>query len=258
MATRRLPRTKRVGARRRPRRPARARARGPLAWAGRVAARTFIILFLATVALVALYRYVAPPVTPLILIRALAAPTHPWPWAMRAGWTPLDRMSPHLVRAVVVAEDARFCRHRGFDWEAMKVAIRGGMRGGRVRGASTITMQTAKNVFLWPQRSLLRKGLEAYFTVLIELIWPKDRIMEVYLNVIEWGDGIYGAEGAARAYFAKSAGRLRPVESARLAAVLPNPRQWSPVSPGPHMREKSAVIMGRMRRVSLGRRSLCP
>ena len=153
--------------------------------------------------LVALYRVVPPPATPLMLLRAAQG------YGMTKTWRPLDEISPNLVRAVIAGEDARFCQHHGFDWEAIEAAWERYERGGgRLVGASTISMQTAKNLFLWPGRDWLRKGLEAWFTAWIELFWSKRRIIEVYLNVVEWGPGIYGAEAAARHYFGKPAASL--------------------------------------------------
>jgi len=204
--------------------------------------RILLVLFLVTVVPVALYRLVAPPVTPLMLIRYVSdgAP-------VRKIWVPLSRISPALVRAVVASEDEKFCVHHGFDWVQMQEAWHQFMVGHRrPRGASTISMQTAKNVFLWPGRSVLRKAIEAYFTVLIETLWGKPRIMEVYLNVIEWGRGIYGAEAAARTYFGHGAATLSPREAAVLAAVLPNPRKLSAVSPGAYVEGRAATIRARM------------
>lgn len=164
---------------------------------------------------------------------------------------PLKRISPHLVRAVIAAEDAKFCSHQGFDVEAIQKAVkyneRAEARGStKRRGASTISQQTAKNLFLWPQRSWIRKGLEVYFTGLIEMIWPKRRIMEAYLNAAEWGDGIFGAEAAARARFGKSASELTANEAARLAAVLPSPNKWNPVSPGRYVARRTGAIQANM------------
>jgi monofunctional biosynthetic peptidoglycan transglycosylase len=179
-----------------------------------------IALFLAmlpTLA-VALYAVVNPPLTPLMVIRWLeGAP-------LRQAWRPLPAISPHLVRAVIAAEDNRFCIHHGFDTGALVNELEGWLDGERPRGASTITMQTAKNILLWPGRDWLRKAIEAWMTPQIELIWSKRRILEVYLNVAEMGPGIYGAERASREYFDKPARQLDRQGAARLAAVLPNPR----------------------------------
>jgi monofunctional biosynthetic peptidoglycan transglycosylase len=158
-------------------------------------------------------------------------------------WMSLSKMSPALPNAVIAAEDARYCSHWGFDFQAMEKAMAHNQRRpGKIRGGSTISQQTAKNVFLWPQRSYVRKGLEAYFTVLIETIWGKRRIMEVYLNSVEWGPGVYGADSAARRYFGVGADKLTPSQAARLAAILPSPLKWKAVTPGPYVRKRSKRI----------------
>ena len=187
-----------------------------------------LILWLAAailvipVLLIALYAVVPPPITPLMALRWLDGA------AIDRRWVPLDRIAPAMPRAAVASEDNLFCEHGGFDWRAIGDAADDYAAGKRLRGASTISMQVAKNVVLWPGRDFLRKGAEAYVTVFVEMLWSKRRIMEVYLNVAEWGDGIYGVEAAARAHFGKSAAALTPREAALLAAVLPNPREWSP------------------------------
>jgi monofunctional biosynthetic peptidoglycan transglycosylase len=159
------------------------------------------------------------------------------------SWRPLDEISPQLVRTAMAGEDTRFCRHRGFDWGAVATAWDRYQRGhGRLLGATTISMQTAKNVFLWPGRDWLRKGFEAWFTALIELAWGKRRVMEIYLNVAEWGPGVYGAEAAARHYFHKPADALNPEEAVRLAAALPDPLGWSPRRPGRRLLARGAAI----------------
>jgi monofunctional biosynthetic peptidoglycan transglycosylase len=187
------------------------------------------------------YRYVPPPVTPLMLLRA--AQGH----GIDKDWRPLDRISPDLIRAVMAGEDQKFCRHHGFDWDAVETAWERYESGrGRLLGASTISMQTTKNVFLWPGRDWLRKGLEAYFTVLIELAWGKRRIIEIYLNVVEWGPGIYGAEAAARHYFHKSAAALDAAEAARLVAALPDPLDRSPRHPDRDEIARSSFIRRQM------------
>ena len=157
-----------------------------------------VLGFLAlSVVMVVAYRFVPPPATPLMLIRVLQDGSKHGLWDIHRRWTPAAKVSPEVFRAVIAAEDARFCQHGGIDWGALRSAwedYRFGRK--RLRGASTISMQTAKNVFLWPERSLLRKGLEAWFTLLMELAWGKERILEIYVNVVEWGDGVYGV-GAA-------------------------------------------------------------
>jgi monofunctional biosynthetic peptidoglycan transglycosylase len=176
----------------------------------------------------------------LIRVHEGHAITHQWVADAAISW--------QLKRAVIAAEDARFCQHRGFDWEAIQEAVDEFQSGERthLRGASTITQQTAKNLFLWPGGGWPRKLIEAYPTVLIELLWPKRRVLEVYLNVIEWGPGIYGAEAAARAHFGRPASRLGAHEAALLAAVLPNPRRWSASKPTEYIQHRAARIEARL------------
>jgi len=213
---------------------------------GRTLAWLFAAFLAGSVILVALYREVPPPVTPLMLIRTAEGN------GIAKEWLPLAHISPYLARAVIAGEDAKFCEHHGFDWDAIREAWRRYRRGeGKLRGASTISMQTAKNVFLWPGRDWLRKGLEAYFTVLIELAWGKERIVETYLNVVEWGPGIYGAEAASQFHFHKPASALTADEAARLAAVLPDPLKWSASRPGSYVLGRAAFIRAQMPDVSL-------
>lgn len=208
---------------------------------GRIMWWCIIGFITGSIALVALYRVLPPLVTPLMLLRLIDGNgTH-------KSWRSLDHISPDLIRAVMAGEDARFCRHHGFDWDAIETAWDRYQSGrGRLLGASTISMQTAKNVFLWPGRDWLRKALESYFTVLIELAWGKRRIMQVYLNVVEWGRGVYGAEAAAQFYFRKPAAALTIGEAVRLAAVLPDPLDWSPRRPGRRLLARSAFIRSEM------------
>lgn len=189
---------------------------------------------------VLLFRDLPPPATPLMLLRAIDGA------GMDKTWRPLSAISPSLVLAAMAAEDAKFCSHDGFDWAAIRYAWQHDQRSRMLLGASTISMQTAKNLFLWPDRSWPRKALEVYFTALIELAWSKQRIMEVYLNLVEWAPGVYGAEAAARHHFHKSAAALSAAEAARLAAVLPNPRRWSASEPSGYILERSAIIEARM------------
>ena len=185
---------------------------------------------------VLVYRIVPVPVTPLMISRSLEGR------GLDHRWTPLYEISPNLVRAVVAAEDARFCEHAGFDFDAMQKAFANNQKGKKLRGGSTISQQTAKNVFLWEGRSYLRKGLEAYFTVLIEAVWGKHRIMEVYLNSVEWGPGIYGAEAASQRIFKKPARDLTTTQASRLAAILPSPLKWKAARPGPYVAKRSRRI----------------
>lgn len=202
-------------------------------------------------AFVVLYRFMAPPVTPLMLIRMAEGE------GMERHWVPLRSISPELMRAVVASEDAKFCTHNGFDWDAIDNAIDRYEEGGPVLGGSTISMQTAKNVFLWPGRTFLRKGVEAGFTVLIEQLWGKRRILEVYLNVVEWGHGLYGAEAAANHYFHKPATALTRREAAALAAVLPSPLHWSPVRPSRYVQSRIRTIEARMGQTALAAGKVC-
>ncbi len=187
-----------------------------------------------------IYRVVPPPVTPLMLIRAQEGEEIDY------RWTPLERISPHLAQAVIASEDNRFCEHWGFDFGEV-LEIFDAWRGGeRPRGASTITMQTAKNVLLWPERRVVRKLLEAWLTPQLELIWGKRRILEVYLNVAELGPGIYGAEAAAQRHFGKSAAALTRREAALLAAALPSPRRATPAQPSDYLNGRVPVIRQRV------------
>jgi monofunctional biosynthetic peptidoglycan transglycosylase len=201
--------------------------------------------FLVPTALVSLYRFVPPPLTPLMLLRTLgygAGPKLPPPVGWHYHWVPLEKIAPSLPRAVIAAEDATFCSHMGFDRKAFNEAWDKYRAGRTARGGSTITQQTAKNVFLWPGRSIVRKIIETGLTPLLELIWHKPRIMEVYLNVVEWAPGVYGAEAASRFHFNKSAAELTPHEAALLASVLPSPRKWSASKPGPYVQERSVLV----------------
>jgi monofunctional biosynthetic peptidoglycan transglycosylase len=193
--------------------------------------------------LVLLYRDLPAPVTPLMLLRSLDGA------GFDKTWEPLSSISPNLIRAAMAGEDAKFCSHDGFDWDAIRYAWQHDQRSRFMLGASTISMQTAKNLFLWPGRSWPRKAIEVYFTALIELAWSKQRIMEVYLNIVEWAPGVYGAEAAARYHFHKTAAELGVAEAARLAAVLPNPRRWSASHPTGYILEHSSVIAARMPQV---------
>lgn len=202
----------------------------------------FIAFVLIPVTWAGAYLFFDPPATLLMLQRAAEGQT------IRHTPVPLNRISPHVVRAVIAAEDGNFCSHDGFDVEAIQRALESNQRGsGPMRGGSTISQQTAKNLFLWPERSWVRKGFETYFTALIEFMWPKERVMEAYLNAAEWGDGIFGIEAAARHRFGVSAADLTPLQAARLAAVLPNPNRWSADSPGPYVRRRSATLVARAR-----------
>ncbi len=187
--------------------------------------------------LVILYRFVPVPVTATMLMDKNG---------ITKDWEPLSRIDRNLVSAVIAAEDGKFCSHSGFDTEAIERAIERNAEGGRIRGGSTISQQTAKNVFLWQGGGYFRKGLEAWFTLLIENIWGKRRIMEVYLNVAETGIGTYGAEAGAQRYYNHSAAKLTPVEAARMAAALPLPKERSVVSPSGFTRRYGNTIRARI------------
>ncbi len=197
--------------------------------------------FLFSVFSVIFFRFVPVPVTPLMLIRVVQQLTSGETIKLKKDWVPIEDISSKMVLAVMISEDQRFNEHWGFDWNAIQKVMKKNKKN-HIRGASTISQQTAKNVFLWPGRSWLRKGFEVYFTVLIELFWSKERIMEVYLNVIEMGDGIYGAEAAAEAFFHHPAKSLTLSESALIAATLPNPLRWSAGKPTPYIYAKQHWI----------------
>ena len=212
-----------------------------------------LIVFVLVVAIVVTplwvlaYRFVAPPVTFLMLERVFEG------FGYDHRWRPISLIAPTMTRAAIASEDARFCQHHGFDINAIEKAVRHDeRRPGRLRGGSTISQQTAKNVFLWPGRSWVRKGAEAWFTVLIEALWGKRRIMEVYLNTVEMGPGIYGVEAAAQHDFKVSAAQLSPSQAARLAAVLPSPLSWSAEDPGPYVLKRSGSIVARQGTVRAG------
>lgn len=216
------------------------RIRPTLRWLG----RALILVIGISVVLAAIYRFVPPPLTPLMVIRLVEGN-----WISR-DWVSYDDISPNLMRAVIAAEDSGFCSHWGFDFAAIQKALRHNEKSGRLRGGSTISNQTAKNVFLWPGDTLVtryaRKAIEPYFTLLIETMWGKRRILEVYLNVVEWAPGIYGAEAAARHHFRKPAAELTRREAALLAAVLPNPRRFSAGKPSAYVSRRARQIQAWM------------
>lgn len=202
-----------------------------------------VFFFAFTVVWVALLRFINPPITWLMVLRSIELQREGGDKQLTKAWVAYDALSDNLKRAAIAGEDARFMTHWGFDREAIADAYRRNKDGGRLRGGSTISQQTAKNVFLWPRRSWIRKGFETYFTVLIELLWGKKRILEVYLNVIETGDGLFGAEAATRHYYGKSAESLTKRQAALLIAILPNPRHWSPVKPTAFINRKANTIV---------------
>jgi monofunctional biosynthetic peptidoglycan transglycosylase len=186
------------------------------------------------------YRFVAPPLTFLMIERATEG------YGIERVWRPISRISPAMTRAAIASEDAHFCKHHGFDFKAIDKALKHDeRRPSRLRGGSTISQQTAKNVFLWPGRSWVRKGIEAWFTVLIEAIWGKRRIMEVYLNTVEMGPGVYGVQAAAHRDFHVDAEDLSAAQASRLVAVLPSPLKWSAEDPGPYVLRRTGRIDAR-------------
>ena len=203
---------------------------------------------LLTTAQVLLLRWI-PPVTSAFMVsrRVDALLQRDWDFQLRYTWRNNKNISRNLPIALVAAEDQTFPDHHGFDFKAIDKAMKNNQRGRKVRGASTISQQVAKNLFLWKGRSYVRKGLEAWYTVLIEVLWPKQRILEVYANIAEFGDGVYGAEAAARTFFGKPAAKLTPSESARMAAVLPSPRRYSVAKPGPHVQRRARWIERQVR-----------
>ncbi|WP_300394689.1 monofunctional biosynthetic peptidoglycan transglycosylase [Henriciella sp.] len=214
-----------------------------LRWAVRLTKLLALLFVLAHLYAIAL-KWVPVPGSILMMERTLGGED------FRRAVVPLDRISPHLVTAVIAAEDSRFCSHDGIDFEALQKAIDENQRRGRRRGASTITQQTAKNVFFWNGGGYARKAGEAWFALFIDGMWGKRRVMENYLNTIEWGDGIFGAEAAARVRFGKRAEDLTQYEAALLAAVLPNPHEWRVDPPGPYVRGRASTLQARMRVVS--------
>jgi monofunctional biosynthetic peptidoglycan transglycosylase len=218
-----------------------------LARGARLIAWLLVAALAASVLLVVLLRWVNPPFTAFMADAQLSA----WlnrdsSYVFRHQWAPLAQISPNLPLAVVASEDQKFPEHCGFDVEAIEKAYELNQHSHRVRGASTISQQVAKNLFLWPGRSYLRKGLEAYFTVLIETFWPKRRILEIYLNIAEFGYGTYGAEAAAQRYFHLPAARLTRSDAAVLAAVLPNPEHYSAAVPSRYVQQRRDWILGQM------------
>lgn len=209
----------------------------------RLVSAAVLLLVLLPPLWVALYSVVPPPATLLMILR----------WAEGDGWSrdwvPLEEISPDLRFAVLAAEDNRFCSHWGYDWVELQNAIEDWRDGDKLRGASTITMQSAKNLFLWPGRDWLRKGLELPFVFWLEAIAGKRRILELYLNVAEWAPGVYGAEAAARHHFGVSAAELSSRQGALLAAVLPNPREWSAGKPGNYVSRRAGTLRGRVRQL---------
>jgi monofunctional biosynthetic peptidoglycan transglycosylase len=198
---------------------------------------------------VLVFKFIPVPFTPLMVIRTIEDKKAGKEMICSHDWEPIENISVNLQKAVIASEDGSFLKHNGFDFKAMQKAYKNNERGRRIKGGSTISQQTAKNVFLWQGRSYLRKGLEAYFTVLIEFIWGKERIMEVYLNSIEMGDGVYGAQAAAEHWYRKDAKNLTPTQAAGIAAILPNPRKFTATSSSSYINNRKTKIMRVMRTV---------
>jgi monofunctional glycosyltransferase len=209
-----------------------------------------LLLLVLSVLQVLVLRFVDPPFTAFMAARQLEAwGGGDWSFRIAYDWRDLDAIAPSLPVSLVAAEDQNFANHDGFDFKAIDKARANNARGRKVRGASTISQQLAKNLFLWSGRSWVRKGVEAWYTVLIEALWPKPRIIEVYANVAEFGNGIYGAQAAARSFWRTDAARLSPAESARLAAVLPNPRNYNAARPGPYVQRRAQWVERNVRRI---------
>lgn len=204
----------------------------------------------ASILQVAVLRFVDPPFTAFMFGRQIEAWSQgEWRFRVAYDWRDMERIAPTLPMAVVAAEDQRFVEHDGFDFQAIEKARINNAKGRKLRGASTISQQVSKNLFLWQGRSWVRKGLETWYTVLIELMWPKQRILEVYVNVVEFGDGVYGAQAAARSFWGKDAARLSAAESATLAAVLPAPKRYDARHPGPYVQRRASWIQRQMRQL---------
>jgi monofunctional glycosyltransferase len=203
--------------------------------------------FVVTIVVVLLFRWVAPPTSAFVLRERVVAATANPSYMVKRRWVDWKQISPQMKIAVIASEDQTFPDHYGFDLKSIDKALDERERGRRVRGASTISQQVAKNLFLWPGQSWVRKGLEAYFTLLIETLWPKQRILEVYLNVAEFGKGVFGVGVASETYFRKPAARLNAYDAALLAAVLPNPKRLRANAPSKYVRSRQQWILGQMR-----------
>jgi len=209
----------------------------------RVLFKALLWFFAVSLFFVILFRFVPVPYTPLMAIRAIENKMDGNDMVCSHDWVPINEISVNLQKAVIASEDANFLTHHGFDFDAIQKAIKNNEKGKKIKGGSTISQQTAKNVFLWQGRSYLRKGLEAYFTVLIEIFWSKERIMEVYLNSIEMGNGVYGAQAASQYWYRKDAQNLSKREAAGIAAILPNPRKFKASTSSSYIeRRKSRIV----------------
>lgn len=211
--------------------------------------KALLWFFGTSIFFVLIFKFVPVWFTPLMVIRAVENKMDGKEIYFSHDWEPLANISTNLQKAVIASEDGTFLTHHGFDFTAMQKAYKNNERGRRIKGGSTISQQTAKNVFLWQGRSYLRKGLEAYFTVLIELVWGKERIMEVYLNSIEMGNGVYGAQAATQHWYRKDAGSLTKIQAAGIAAILPNPRKYAATSSSSYINNRKSKIVRLMRYV---------
>ena len=213
--------------------------------------KTFLWFNIISLLLVLFYKFVTVPFTPLMGIRMIEQQFDGKEIVYSHDWVPIDSISQNLQKAVIASEDANFLKHNGFDFDAIEKAMKNNKKGKKLKGGSTISQQTAKNVFLWQGRSYFRKGLEAYFTVLIEFFWSKERIMEVYLNSIEMGNGVYGAQAACRYWYQKDAKSLTRTQAASIAAILPNPRKFKATNSSSYINRRKATIAKHIGYVSL-------
>lgn len=202
-----------------------------------------------SILLVVLFKWIPVPFTPLMITRAIEQKMDGQEMTCSHDWVPLEEISVNLQKAVIASEDGNFLKHNGFDFKAMQKAFKNNNRGKKLKGGSTISQQTAKNVFLWQGRSYIRKGLEAYFTFLIEIVWGKERIMEVYLNSIEMGKGVYGAEAAAEHWYRTDAKNLTKIQAAGIAAILPNPRKYKATNSSSYIEKRKGKIVRVMNHV---------
>jgi monofunctional biosynthetic peptidoglycan transglycosylase len=231
--------------------PKKEKPRRGRGWLWKLLFALFLLLVPAPVLLLLLFRVLPVPGTPEMLVSLIQGKGASYHWS--------DEISPRLERAVIAAEDQNFCTHHGFDWASINKAMQDHDRhpARPMRGASTISQQTARTLFLLPARSWIRKGLEAYLTVLLESLWPKKRILVAYLNLVDWGDGIFGAEAAASAYFGTDAQSLDGAQAARLAAILPNPHKWKAAHPGRYVRRRSGLLESRSAMVTRDGLNFC-
>ncbi|WP_460573632.1 monofunctional biosynthetic peptidoglycan transglycosylase [Flavobacterium koreense] len=211
--------------------------------------KSMLWFFGISILLVVLFKWIPVPFTPLMITRAIEQKIDGQEMTCSHDWVPLEDISVNLQKAVIASEDGNFLKHSGFDFKAMQKAFKNNNRGKKLKGGSTISQQTAKNVFLWQGRSYIRKGLEAYFTFLIEIVWGKERIMEVYLNSIEMGKGVYGAEAAAEHWYRTDAKNLTKIQAAGIAAILPNPRKYKATNSSSYIEKRKGKIVRVMNHV---------